>query len=279
MRAHTPRTSGFTLIELLVVIAIISLLLSILVPSLRQAQFLAKVAVCAANQHNIYVTLATYQGDHEVLPMSGTRNSASVVIGLANVFRYYLPTGDEAGPCGIGLLWWLGYMEKGMMLEPDWRCIGVANFYNDYTNIKINGVVDFSYLEWLKSQPFGTIGNVTGCYAYYGAMDPWNTLPRRLEAAYNPVGKKYNTSLLQCRIGLRWAMNVGAEHHAAHNAELMNSLYIDGHVQRLDDARRAANTVITGRYDNECVWFGYTQDLTQNYWWDWATQQGGLSGN
>ena len=45
------RMRGFTLIELLVVIAIISLLVSILIPSLKRAKELARRAVCASNLH------------------------------------------------------------------------------------------------------------------------------------------------------------------------------------------------------------------------------------
>ena len=58
-RPDRART-GFTLIELLVVIAIISLLVSILLPSLERAQELARRAVCASNLHGIVVGVAAY---------------------------------------------------------------------------------------------------------------------------------------------------------------------------------------------------------------------------
>ncbi len=56
------RVKGFTLIELLVVIAIIGLLVSILVPSISQAQKLAKRAACAANLNGLGKTMALYKG-------------------------------------------------------------------------------------------------------------------------------------------------------------------------------------------------------------------------
>ncbi|MBN1555942.1 MAG: prepilin-type N-terminal cleavage/methylation domain-containing protein [Phycisphaerae bacterium] len=51
---------GFTLIELLVVIAIISLLVSILLPSLTQAKELARRTACAANLRNIALGSTLY---------------------------------------------------------------------------------------------------------------------------------------------------------------------------------------------------------------------------
>ena len=63
---------GFTLIELLVVIAIISLLVSILVPSLQKAKDLARQTVCMANQHGFSLAVVQYAQDYEsIFPPSG----------------------------------------------------------------------------------------------------------------------------------------------------------------------------------------------------------------
>ena len=56
---------GFTLIELLVVIAIISLLVSILLPSLQKAKELARQVVCATNLRSQSLGLAMYAGDED----------------------------------------------------------------------------------------------------------------------------------------------------------------------------------------------------------------------
>ncbi len=59
------RRKGFTLIELLVVIAIISLLVSILLPSLQAAKSLAQELVCTANLKQIGVAWHLYLIDND----------------------------------------------------------------------------------------------------------------------------------------------------------------------------------------------------------------------
>ncbi len=61
---RNPRWAGFTLIELLVVIAIISLLVSILLPSLSRAKLMAEATVCRGNMRALGVACAIYAEDH-----------------------------------------------------------------------------------------------------------------------------------------------------------------------------------------------------------------------
>ena len=56
---------GFTLIELLVVIAIISLLVSILLPSLQRAKDLAQEVKCKTNVRGTYLSMFLYAEDYE----------------------------------------------------------------------------------------------------------------------------------------------------------------------------------------------------------------------
>lgn len=64
-RRHRPgRLLAFTLLELLVVIAIVTLLISILVPSLTKGRELARQAVCASSMRNIGVAYIAYAAEN-----------------------------------------------------------------------------------------------------------------------------------------------------------------------------------------------------------------------
>lgn len=62
---NMSRKQGFTLIELLVVIAIISLLVSILLPSLSKAKDLARSVACLSNQKVLNTGIALYSADYD----------------------------------------------------------------------------------------------------------------------------------------------------------------------------------------------------------------------
>jgi prepilin-type N-terminal cleavage/methylation domain-containing protein len=69
------RLRGFTLVELLVVVAIVSLLIALLLPSLRQATEQARIAVCASNLHQWGHALTGYSADNHGLTMGSARFS------------------------------------------------------------------------------------------------------------------------------------------------------------------------------------------------------------
>lgn len=74
-KAHPFPRNGFTLIELLVVIAIISLLVSILLPSLQQAKELAKATLCLSNLRGVGTSLLFYANEHDgVIPAAYERD-------------------------------------------------------------------------------------------------------------------------------------------------------------------------------------------------------------
>jgi len=101
---------AFTLIELLVVIAIISLLVSVLLPSLEKARMLAKRVVCLTNVKNIATAMCVYASENnDYLP--GVRSSTYTRDYIYNA-NHELGTGGGgySGPQGVGLLHTGGYL-------------------------------------------------------------------------------------------------------------------------------------------------------------------------
>ncbi len=80
-RRRKPRRrlaqTAFTLIELLVVIAIISLLVSILLPSLQQASKLAESVVCQSNLRAICIAAIMYPNDYDGWAMAAQPGQSS----------------------------------------------------------------------------------------------------------------------------------------------------------------------------------------------------------
>jgi len=56
---------GFTLVELLMVVSIISLMMSLLLPSLNRAQKQAEQVHCLANQHQLYLAWTLFSTDND----------------------------------------------------------------------------------------------------------------------------------------------------------------------------------------------------------------------
>ena len=95
------KTYGFTLIELLVVIAIISLLLSIMIPSLSKAKDRAREVVCKSSERQLFLTFTMYDSDHGTLPP----------------IRYYNPSSDP--PTYYRKEWWMWYLHPYVMQQTE----------------------------------------------------------------------------------------------------------------------------------------------------------------
>ncbi len=127
-RHQQPKSSAFTLIELLVVIAIISLLVSMLLPSLKTAKALANRVVCSANMRNINLAFGLYNNDwdgwfplvrEKSSPLSGvwadklydgTYLESAEAFNCPSVpLRVFIPDENTgAYKMAYGMEWWVG---------------------------------------------------------------------------------------------------------------------------------------------------------------------------
>ena len=97
MEIENSQSRGFTLIELLVVIAIISLLISILLPSLNRAQELAQRVQCISNQKQLGLAFVSYYNDCKILPPR--YNSAGQYRSWWHYVRPYFDNDDDMMEC------------------------------------------------------------------------------------------------------------------------------------------------------------------------------------
>lgn len=118
-RSNIRKMFGFTLIELLVVIAIISLLVSILLPSLQQAKELAKSTVCKSNLKSLANAFALYATDYDgYLPSDCGPNSY-------DSDRWYQQISEYADLPDMATTWWEDP-------RPPLGIMGCPNYEKDY---------------------------------------------------------------------------------------------------------------------------------------------------
>ncbi len=119
------KLKAFTLVELLVVVAIISLLVSILLPSLNQAKELARRVVCACNMKGIGLAFTMYTND----------------------WKNWFPLVRDQGPTNLSGVWadklYDGYAEDVKVFH----CPSAPN--RIFTPNETNGVWLMAYgMEW-----------------------------------------------------------------------------------------------------------------------------------
>lgn len=129
---------AFTLIELLVVVAILSVLLSILSPSLNRAKELTRRAVCLSSMRNTIQGCLSYAGDErDMLPPSQNSDGS--------IWAYAFDAKNSANvnqPLGVGLLIPYGHLsdsQLGRALHcPSLRTAGATEWNTPYHSMDVD---------------------------------------------------------------------------------------------------------------------------------------------
>lgn len=246
---------AFTLVELLVVIAIISVLAGMLMPALENAIGASRSVTCMNNQKQIGSVFSFYISDNDgwqvVIVDHEDPNSANYPNGCQKCYAYYLRTYFDmewnvsmpiSGPtifiCGEANLLYTDSEVKNI-------CYGYNQVYanngaSPYIPPKIiNNNVPSETM--LLSDGWVYQSTETTKTSYYPYRAPWN--------AQSGAYIAYNDVFATLGEYTDWAWR--------HN-EMLNMLYIDGHVKTCEE-----------RYDGRPAGFRFSDNVT-NYckYWD-----------
>ena len=244
-RWHRRVPRAFTLIELLVVIAIIALLVSMLLPSLKRATELARMAVCQHNMRQIGLISMIYSQDYNgyLLP------AANVDAGGRGNFSPW----EQRWPWRLR-----DYLEgsNGLLLCPSVRIRPTTNVMMSVAGYGLNPTCDYGMNVWVAGRDDAWLPKVedvlhpsmagwyTGAFDYTWYWSSW----------VDPFADEPAVNLWWGQLAhLQWFAHEG--HTAWRHFGNLNVAYIDGQV----NARSEAS-------------FISQSPETFMYFWRWARQ-------
>jgi len=234
---------GFTLIELLVVIAIVSILASILLPSLGAARTTVKRISCASNLRQVGMTFAMYENDF-------------------NGYCPRLTDGVTDGP------------DPERPSDPQWTTFDFIRHLWPYVSQRryypyLNPEDSFrKSIFYCKEGVFTTSGNTGDATPYYryglntnafyaklgGKNDALNTSAYPMSYAMHPSMNILCAEMYGTLWGNNWNyIPSGSGHGNIAHASGSNFLFVDKHVEY----RKYPNQVPYSGDDNNKFWFGY----------------------
>jgi len=250
---RAARRPGFTLIELLVVIAIIALLVSILIPSLKRARFLARIGACLANHHAQHSATAFYANDYaNRLPDTNmwkfvrAHNYYDNGYSAADLLAEFGDINQGGGMdtdhlvrkrwFGVGQLAELEYIGPGdALLCPDTQWAGTwSDAYKNGTWILPRELEKYWSGQVAQGRIQGTY--VLNSFPYYDSPARGQFQERGSvgAAADSEFGVDYISSLIQCYSGgdPLYTANMTAR-EGCHGKLGVSATFIDGHSQWL----------------------------------------------
>lgn len=226
---RTDKCRGFTLIELLVVIAIISLLVSILLPSLTKAKELAQSAVCLSNLKSCGLTLVLYAQDHDEYYPTGN------VFGTGDRWVKQIDEYNGAGPqiCMRYGTWAPMYPEPNSMLLCPSHEYKIGRSFYVFTDYAFNGwLMGTDYLSVglgkTSSMKLGEVPKPSNTFVLVDGADKSNYV------AHAPIRFEYELA----NLNLSYSCTVGPVHGSPRDPDsydyvcgsrsVTNILYADG---------------------------------------------------
>lgn len=237
--SHTaaPRP-GFTLIELLVVIAIISLLVSILMPSLRRANELAKQVQCLAQMKGLGTAAFIFASDNEK----------------------FVPCYTQPGQDGATLE--KCYWQQVLMSEAEVAAKGTV--CPEYPKQRPDLNTSYNYYYWFATggafSRYGYNHRALGCGGYlssWGCVDSDGST--KVEASPGTLANPASLIMFYDNIA-----NFGAPFYGSSNWEVLKLIYFPENIQH----NEGMNVLFS---DGHGEWADYESDYFANkseYWAD-----------
>lgn len=201
--------AGFSLIEMLVVIAIITLLISLVLPSLQRAKELARITACGTNLNQIGIAITSYASDYndQIPPL---RQFGGQTQSINHWPRWFREPGDTRY-WNLGQLWIKNYGPDGEMyfcpsqknsaftyeaystdgFPTDVTCTGCANgvrisyYYNPITVSLGDRNRKFRRIADLNSDSLLALDTIEGTKSVAHDFDPgWNVLAGDTSVGY-----------------------------------------------------------------------------------------------
>ncbi len=216
MKNNCAAARGFSLIELLVVIAILSVLMSLLLPSLSKAKTQAENLKCTAISRGLAVTMSSYFND-----MKG-----------------FIPPLANPNPDGSPGAWGYNYGSWYPMLRP-WLTLGNPNGNGTYRNddarvtvcpSRVTGVYTYGYPYFQYAMPWNLRFRVGGNAMWSWRVDELQDLSSTgmfMDNGYYPDSIYYMSvgMFAQSDYVISGTMYASKQH----NGEGISQTFMDGH--------------------------------------------------
>jgi hypothetical protein len=263
-----------------------SLLVSLLLPSLGKARSEAILSVCLSQQHQQYIPLISFCNDRKGAPPAGYGDAVTGLTGdpfsSTDPYRWIY--------CGMTQVWAKGYFDDYKICIDPGFVNHVDELAQNWQSVNLIQPVSANN-QFYRLQPLGndcngiiswgnptSPGYITGTYTL-NLSDPDTYNWPYSEVQKFPNEKYPNAAIMLCSQsvhnfnqltpGMPWYL---LKNWDSHNRENENCMYTDGQAKRLTGVPGYVNNVY---YDGSWTWQVSATDCFYGawYWWPFANNQ------